>query len=153
LARIEGTMDLASAEARLQAEGLTLGATLPSRSTTLAAWLASGAPGARDRWLDPVDQLLAGLEATLNDGRPLVVHPAPRRAVGPDLTALLVGAGDRFGRIDRAWMRVHPLGVPRHSSTPFEHDRDPALSAGERSVLDSISLGVSPAATPSAGRP
>ena len=111
----------------------------------------AGAPGARDRWLDPVDQLLAGLDATLADGRALGVHPAPRRAVGPDLTALFVGAGERFGRIDRAWMRVHPLGVPRPSSSPFEHDRDPPLSAGERALLESVDL--SPGARPSGGRP
>jgi len=140
LARIEGSMDLASAEERLRADGLTLDASIPAPSPTLGSWLAAGAAGARDRWLDPVDQLLAGLDATLADGRPLVVHPTPRRAVGPDLTALFVGAGERFGRINRAWMRVHPVGVPRPSSSPFEHDRDPPLSAGERALLDSIEL-------------
>jgi alkyldihydroxyacetonephosphate synthase len=69
--------------------------------------------------------------------RQLVIRPAPRRAVGPDLTALFVGAHDRFGRIDRAWMRVHLRGVPR-PSTPFDCDRDPPVSAGETALLDSI---------------
>ena len=137
LACIEGTTDLATAERLLNDAGLTLDARLPS-STTLADWLAQGAPGSRDPWLDPADQLLAGLDATLADGRVLGVRPAPRRAVGPDLTALFVGAHGRFGRIDRAWMRVHPVGATRPTSPSFRHDRDPPLSAGERAMLDAI---------------
>jgi alkyldihydroxyacetonephosphate synthase len=138
LACIEGTTDLATAERLLRDVGLTLDAVPPEPSSTLADWLARGAPGARDRWLDPADQLLAGLDATLTSGRSLSIRPAPRRAVGPDLTALLVGAGGRYGRIDRAWMRVHEVGARRYESPGFQLDRDPPVSAGEASLLDAI---------------
>jgi alkyldihydroxyacetonephosphate synthase len=139
LACIEGGTDLATAERLLADVGLTLGVTQPSSSAlSFAEWLARGAPGVRDRWLDPVDQLLAGLDATLPDGRALSIRPAPRRAVGPDLTALFVGGKGRFGRIDRAWMRVHEREAERPSAPAFHLDRDPPLSNGERALLDAI---------------
>jgi alkyldihydroxyacetonephosphate synthase len=147
LARIDARTDLALAERELRDAGLTLdvaGASDASSpapaapSVPLGAWLARGAPGTRDRWLDPADQILAGLDATLADGRALVVRPAPRRAVGPDLTALFVGAGERFGRIESAWMRVHRRDVTRPTAPAFQHDRDPPLSDGEQSLLDAI---------------
>ncbi|MGH7294485.1 MAG: hypothetical protein ACRELB_06120, partial [Polyangiaceae bacterium] len=137
LACIDGSVDLATAEKRLNDDGLTLGVEVPSPSPALADWLATGAPGSRDRWLDPADQLLAGLDASLPGDRQLVIRPAPRRAVGPDLTALLVGAHDRFGRVDRAWMRVHKRDVTR-PATAFDHDRDPPVSSGEAALLDAI---------------
>ncbi len=149
LARIAGDVTLASAEAQLRREGLTLDLQGADGATTLAAWLAAGAPGTRDRWLDPADQLLAGLDATLADGQRISIRPTPRRAVGPDLTALFVGAQGRFGQVDRAFMRVHKLGVTRPSSAPTTFDRDPPVSPGERALLDAISQ----AATPSAGHP
>lgn len=151
LARIEGGQKLEDAERELRAQGLTLDARIPSPAPTLAEWLARGAPGSRDRWLDPADQLLAGLDATLKDGRALSIRPAPRRAVGPDLTALFVGAGERFGRIDRAWMRVHPLDAPRPTAPAFAFDRDPPLGAEESTLLDAISR-EGTEATPSGGR-
>ena len=152
LASIVGTTRLDDAEQVLRAQGLTLDTSIPSPAPSLAEWLARGAPGARDRWLDPVDQLLAGLDATLKDGRAISIRPAPRRAVGPDLTSLFVGAGDRFGRVDRAWMRVHLLGATRPTAPAFACDRDPPLGAGERDLLDAISR-EGTGATPSAGRP
>jgi alkyldihydroxyacetonephosphate synthase len=137
LVRAEGAIPVEALEAGLLAAGLTLDAQVPA-TTTVARWLAEGASGARDRWLDPVDQLVAGLDATMPLGRRLRLRPAPRRAVGPDLAALLVGAGGRFGDIERAWLRVHRRGVPRPSSAPFHHERDPAPGADERALLDAV---------------
>jgi alkyldihydroxyacetonephosphate synthase len=139
LACIEGTTDLAAAEHLLEQRGLTLDVRLLSPSLPVAEWLARGAPGARDRWLDPVDQLVAGLDATLADGRSLVIRPAPRRAVGPDLTALFVGAHGRIGRIERAWLRVHPRGIGRPTAPPFGGERDPAPNEAERGLWEAIS--------------
>ncbi len=139
LARLDGAMTLGETEELLGREGLTLDAQTPSPSMTLSDWLSRGAPGSRDRWLDPADQLLAGLDATLGGGRALSIRPAPRRAVGPDLTALFVGAGGRFGRVDRAWMRVHPVDTPRPEAAAFACERDPAMSPGESALLDAIS--------------
>ena len=139
LACIDATTDLAAVERQLAGSGLTLDLSgSPSPSGPLGEWLARGAPGTRDRWLDPADQLLAGLDATLTDGRTLVIHPAPRRAVGPDLTALFVGAGGRFGRIDRAWMRVHRRDATRPTAPAFELERDPPMSQGESTLLDAM---------------
>lgn len=88
---------------------LTLGIALKDEilHMQLGAWLAKGAPGAPSAFADPADHLVAGLVATLQNGKRLEVRPVPRRAVGPDLTALLFGAGGAFGQIERAWLRVH----------------------------------------------
>ena len=71
------------------------------------------------------------------------IRPAPRRAVGPDLSALFVGAGGRFGRIDRAWMRVHRRDATRPTAPRFDVDRDPPCptasarcSTGSRALFD-----------------
>jgi alkyldihydroxyacetonephosphate synthase len=104
----------------------------------VAAWLAAGAPGARDRWSDPVDQLLAGLDARLTDGRELTIKPAPRRSVGPDLCSLFVGAGARFGTIERAWLRVHVDGEKPVQSSPFAIDREPPVGGGEARLLEAM---------------
>jgi alkyldihydroxyacetonephosphate synthase len=140
LVEVEASLTLAVCEERVRAEGLTLGLTLPSEQTqwTVGAWLARGAPGARDAWLDPADHLVAGLDAILPDGRTLEIRPAPRRAVGPDLVALVTGMNERFARVARAWLRVHPLGVARPSTHPLAAERDPELTDGERAMLDAI---------------
>lgn len=137
LAHAPGTMKVSDIEARLQHSALTLDARFPA-AATLADWLAEGAPGTRDRWLDPADQLVAGLEATVTGERRLRLRPAPRRAVGPDLTALLVGGRGQFGRIDGAWMRVHTRDGSRPSTAPFRHERDPAPSEAETALIDAI---------------
>ncbi len=143
LVRAGGDVDMAALEEQLRRSGLTLDVGIEGPGSTVGDWLARAAPGARDRWLDPVDQLIAGLEATLVDGRRLRIHPAPRRAVGPDLSALFVGAGGRFGRIDAAWLRVHRREIARPESTPFRLERDPRVSADEASLLDDVAWALS----------
>ncbi len=144
LAQFDGGAHLSSAERALNLQGLTLDARWPAgtESLTVSDWLGLGAPGARDAWIDPVDHLVAGLHASLHDGRALTIRPAPRRAVGPDLTALFVGAHGRFGHIDRVWLRVHHLGTERPASPRFEIDRDPPLSSGESRLVDAIARSV-----------
>jgi alkyldihydroxyacetonephosphate synthase len=138
LARVDGATEVAAVERVLNETGLTLDVGTPAPGQTLATWLAAGAPGARDRWLDPVDQLIAGFDATMIGGRSFSIRPAPRRSVGPDLSALLVGAHGRYGRIDRAFVRVHRRGVPRPTASPFDHPRDPPPSPEEQSLLEAI---------------
>jgi alkyldihydroxyacetonephosphate synthase len=128
---------VASAEATLAGQGLTLGLEF-TPPMTVGQWLAEGASGARDAWSDPADHLVAGLEVELLDGQTLVVRPAPRRATGPDLVALVLGARDRFATLRRVWLRVHVVGERRATTAPFEGLRDPPMTAAEEGLLASI---------------
>jgi alkyldihydroxyacetonephosphate synthase len=138
LVSVAGHVLLRELERTLNESGLTLDAAPPSPDLTVGRWLARGAPGSRDPLLDPVDQRFAGMDATLAHGPRLSIRPAPRRSVGPDLTALLIGTEEKIGRIDRAWLRVHRTGVTRPVSPPVDFDRDPPVSAGEQALLDFI---------------
>jgi alkyldihydroxyacetonephosphate synthase len=140
-AEVSGETTLRDLEAELARHGLTLDVDVDvdaDDDATIAAWLAVGAPGARDAWRDPVDHLVAGFDARLPNGTALRVRPGPRRAVGPDLLALFFGARSRFGTITRAHLRVHPKGTPRPESPPFAHDRDPEPPPGEGGLWDAI---------------
>jgi alkyldihydroxyacetonephosphate synthase len=140
LVRVPGAVTIAQLEEQLRRERLTLAIDVRDPSISIADWLASGAPGAPSAFTDPADHLVAGLSATLANGRRLEVRPAPRRAVGPDLIALVVGAKDRFATIDRAWLRVHPIDQPRRP--PFEGltetDAEAPISPEEATILDQI---------------
>jgi alkyldihydroxyacetonephosphate synthase len=136
LVGVPGAATLASIERALAAEGLTLG--VPATDTTVADWLASGAPGAPTQLHDPADHLVAGLTATLKNGRRLEIRPAPRRSVGPDLVALFFGAGERFGTIEHVWLRVHVARARRPSLPVDGVDLDPPLSSEESALLDAI---------------
>lgn len=137
LVEASGAATLAEIEAALAPSDLTLDVAPESMALTVKEWIDRGTPGARDRWLDPADQIVAGLDAKLADGRALSIRPAPRRAVGPDLFALALGCGGRFVAIERAWIRVHRRGVARPSA-PFEFPKDPAMSDGERRLVDAF---------------
>jgi alkyldihydroxyacetonephosphate synthase len=137
LVRIPGAMPLTRAERALEKEGFGLGLdSLPELD--LDGFLAAGLPGAPDRFLDPVEQSVAGFAATLSDGSRIALRPAPRRASGPDLSALFVGAGGRIGRVEHAWLRAHPRGAPRARPLLFDGERSPGLSNPEASAWDAL---------------
>jgi alkyldihydroxyacetonephosphate synthase len=136
LVAVPGAATLASIERELAPSGLTLG--LPVSDTTVADWLAAGAPGSPSSFADPADHLVAGLTATLVDGSRLEVRPSPRRSVGPDLIALLVGAGERFGTIEQAWLRIHKKDARRVSRSTEGLELDAPISAGEEQLLARI---------------
>ncbi len=108
LVHVEAGASLADVEGALGERQLTLGMHQAAEQS-VGAWLAEGAPGARDRDADPVDQLVAGLSAVLPDGRLLHIRPAPRRAVGPDLIGAFVGARGRLGVITSAHLVARAL--------------------------------------------
>ncbi|UQA60900.1 FAD-binding oxidoreductase [Polyangium aurulentum] len=137
LVNASGAATLAEVEAMLARAGLTLGlgADAPM-GATIDAWIASGAKGAPDPWLDPADHLVAGYTARLKSGADLEVRPSPRRAVGPDLFALFLGMEGRVGAIRSALLRAHGPGRPRPLETGIE--RDPALAGAEKAWIDRI---------------
>ncbi len=139
VADVDAALTLAELNAALSEQGLTLD--LDARAPlaeTVAAWLASGAPGARDPYRDPADHVVSGLDARLPNGHELRVRPGPRRAVGPDLVALFVGTGDRFGSVARAHLRVHRIGVARPEAPSFAEPPHGEPNAGERALMDAI---------------
>lgn len=140
VAHVGGGVRIAALEAELRRRRLTLGidGTLPDES--VAAWLAEGAPGARDHRDDPVDQLVCGLEAILPDGRQIDIRPAPRRAVGPDLVAALVGSRGRLGVITGAHLVARPL-----TETEELAFRMPDRESGEAAAAWIRGRGVRPA--------
>jgi alkyldihydroxyacetonephosphate synthase len=148
LVEVDARMGLAACEAELRGEGLTLAleTTAPTHgeSTIVGDWLARGAAGAPDPWADPADHLVAGLTATLKDGRTLSIRPAPRRAVGPDLIALVVGMDERYARLERVWLRVHPLDAPRPATHPLVAERNPPLTNDERRLLEALASTLNP---------
>jgi alkyldihydroxyacetonephosphate synthase len=143
LARVPGSMTLAAVETSLAAQRVTLDlATDAPRGETVAAWLAKGAPGGPDPWLDPVDHLVAGLAVRLPSGVPLDQRPSPRRAVGPDLASLFVGMFERFGAIRGADLRVRRTDSPRARELANGLDRNPPMTEGESRLLDAMAAGV-----------
>ena len=136
---------LGAIEQELSGFELTLGVALEGERAgemarmQIGAWLAQGAPGAPSAFADPADHLVAGLVATLPSGKRLEVRPVPRRAVGPDLTALFFGVKGAFGPIERAWLRVHRKDA-RHVTLLLPGvDLDPPMSEAESTLAAAIS--------------
>lgn len=136
LVHVPGAATLASIERALARSGLTLGVTVTEEA--VGEWLARGAPDAPSSLSDPADHLVAGLTATLTNGSRLDVRPAPRRAVGPDLLGLVVGAKGRFASVDHVWLRVHLTEARRVAWPTDPLDLDPPLSKEETTLLDAI---------------
>jgi alkyldihydroxyacetonephosphate synthase len=137
LIALAGDVHLDVAERALGQRGFTLGLdTTPS--TDVNGWVGSGMPGLPDPWLDPVEQRLAGLDAVLASGARLNLRPAPRRATGPDLGALFVGAEGRIGRVERIWIRAKPKNQPNARSLSWTGERSAAPTVAERRAFDDV---------------
>lgn len=138
LVTVQAGDTLQQVEDQLQRDGLTLGLSSGNHAgLSVKEWVGRGMPGAPDRWDDPVAQMLAGFVARLSGDRRLVVRPAPRRAVGPDLSSLFVGTGERVGSLEAATLRVQREGTTVRQ-LPFEWERNPPVEAGEQALLDKI---------------
>jgi alkyldihydroxyacetonephosphate synthase len=96
---VQAGITLGVVEERANDHGWTLGMSKALHQEQVGAWLARGAPGRADKANDPVVQNVAGLELVLPSGAELSIRPAPRRAVGPDLIRVAIGAYGRLGVI------------------------------------------------------
>ena len=138
LVHVDGQASLRDVETALAREGLTLDVQdAKARDETVRAWLESGAPGARSVWLDPADHLVAGFTARRSGESSFSVKPAPRRAVGPDLLALVSGLGGKLLALESVWLRVHRVDATRPSA-PFEDDSSEPPNDDERALFAAI---------------
>ncbi len=60
-----------------------------------------------------IEELLAGLEAVLPDGRVVRLQHQPRRSAGPDLRQLWLGSEGAFGVVTEVTMKLFPLPADR----------------------------------------
>jgi alkyldihydroxyacetonephosphate synthase len=141
LVHVGGHTTLEELEQMLAAHELGLGldrhgdrSARPWLQASIASWLAAGAPGGPDPWLDPVDHLVAGYSVTLGSGQVFDRPPGPRRAVGPDLGCLFFGMDARVGRFRSAHLRVRGARLARPLLTRLE--RSPALASDEAAWID-----------------
>jgi alkyldihydroxyacetonephosphate synthase len=138
LCRLPGSLTLAAAEAWLSQQGHTLGIeadALASRcDLSVNDWIAEGLVGLRTRYADPVGVRLSGFTARLRNGRRITLPAAPRRAVGPDLSALFAGAGGDFGSIESATLGAPPAAAHAPPLSAFSRS-EPPLNDGELAAL------------------
>jgi alkyldihydroxyacetonephosphate synthase len=140
LAELPGTLTLAECERFVRAQGHSLGLDFSAFDGALRLddWIAQGLPGTPDRFEDPVQAPLSGFTARLRDGRRIALRASPRRAVGPDLSALFAGMRHTVGHIERAALVALPVDAPRPPKLPFTGDRDLPLNDSERRAIASL---------------
>jgi len=138
LACAPASATLQEVERVANARGMTLG--LSKLAGTVSEFVETGCPGAVDPLVDPVDHAVAGLSARLPDGRILTVRDAPRRAVGPDLVPLVVGARRRFATPLAASLRLHLDTAKRPTTTPVNVERNPKVSSEEEKLFSAIEV-------------
>jgi alkyldihydroxyacetonephosphate synthase len=125
IATFRGDTQLSEIEGAAQAKGFSLGLGGPMPALTLADFVARGLPGLPDPFGDPVRGNVCGLEAR-GSVASFRLLPTPRRATGPNLAALCVGAGDEIARVEHASLALVKQDALRSDSpavsTPLAAD-------------------------------
>lgn len=126
--------------------GLTLGHWPQSIDvSTVGGWLACRAVGQYSTRYGKIEDIVAGLEVVLADGRVVrtggLEGAGPRSAMGPDLTQLFVGSEGTLGIITEAQLRSRPLPeVERRRAWAFE-----SFSEGLEALRRTLRRGATPA--------
>lgn len=122
-------------EQHLAAKGACLGAMSPGAlGLTVGEYIESGYAGLHAVEGGRLEPLYTRLEVVLPDGGLLVTSRAPRAASGPDLAAMVAGAGGKLGLVVGATLRLRPLpSVRQELASSFPSAR--ALVATLQAVL------------------
>jgi alkyldihydroxyacetonephosphate synthase len=134
IATFRGETQLNEIESAARAKGFSLGlcATLPA--LTLSGFIDAGLPGLPDPFADPVRGNVCGLEARGPVAR-FRLLAAPRRATGPNLAALCVGAGGAIARVESASLALVRADVTAPSVAPAS---TPPLSDAESAAWQRV---------------
>jgi len=90
--------------------------------STVGGWVSTRAVGQLSSRYGAIEDLIAGLEAVLPDGRIVRTKGTPRAAIGPDVASLLLGAEGTLGIVTEVTLRVAPLPPARLDlCVRFEH--------------------------------
>ncbi len=93
--------------------------------STVGGWVSTRAAGQLSSRYGAIEDLIAGLEAVLPDGRIVRTKGTPRAATGPDVGALLIGAEGTLGIVTEVTLRASPLPPARLDlCVRFEHMAD-----------------------------
>lgn len=128
IATFSGSTPVREIQAMAQAKGLNLPFPVAAGPLTLAESIAAGLPDLPDPFADPVRGSVCGLAAR-GPRASFRLLPAPRRATGPNLMALCVGAADTIARTEWASLvlvKGTPPTTPAAASVPLGPDESAA---------------------------
>src|SRR5215207_1470210 len=111
-----------------------------SEWATVGGYVAARGSGVLSTRYGKIEDLVLGLRVALPNGTLLDSVPAPRHAVGPDLTQLFVGSEGTLGIITRATLEVVPLPAERS----FVTLHFPSVEAGVTAFRTALARGNRP---------
>ena len=115
LATVQAGMNGARFEEMLNARGWTSGHYPQSLAmSTVGGWVACRGAGQASSRYGKIEDMVVGLRMVLPDGEVLAVKPLPRRAVGPGLRDLFVGAEGTLGVVTEVTLRIWRQPEVRH---------------------------------------
>jgi alkyldihydroxyacetonephosphate synthase len=76
---------------------------------TVGGWVACRGAGQFSTRYGKIEDMVAGLEVVLADGRVITTGGSPAASVGPDLDQVFLGSEGTLGIVTRVWLRAHPV--------------------------------------------
>jgi len=133
LARVQAGMNGWRYEEELNRRGYT-GGHIPQSlpSSTVGGWIAHRAAGQFSTRYGKIEDLVAGLEAVLPDGRIVRSRAVPRSATGPRLEQLMLGSEGTLGIVTEATLRIFPFPERRSFLSFLFRGVGEALEAARR---------------------
>ncbi len=142
LATFEAGVSGPDLEARLRAQGFTLGHFPQSfEYSTLGGWISTRSSGQQSLRYGRIEKLFAGgrMETPLGE---LILPPFPASAAGPDLREMVLGSEGRLGVLTEACVRISPIPEREDFHAVFFPDFQHGIEAIKQILSAGLSLGM-----------